>query len=247
MADDRAPFAFGIVGALTLAGRRTIGKAVIALAVVACQRQGASSTLPDAGPSPPSASLSQVPAAALSQDSSGGGMASNDGEGGAHEPLSGDVPDAEVSVGTGVPQQPGPLPHAVPVGPVPTVISGIEMSVPVDNAESVIRSRIEPAAKRCYRLELRKNSSEAGTFNLLLRVLPDGRVDSITITANSGLSAGLVDCVAPVARSVSFHAPGGMGSVISVGLTFATRPLSGLELNRIRSGSLDMPSRRPNP
>jgi hypothetical protein len=166
-----------------------------------------------------------------------------------------EVPDAECVGGDGAaqldadegpPQRPASLPRARPATPVPTVMSRVEMAVPVDNSESFVRSRLEPAAKRCYQSSLTKNSTEGGFVNLLLRVLPDGRVASVSVAINTGLSPGVVQCVVSMADSLSFHAPGGNGSVLSVGLALTTRPLSGLEAG-YHGVAPDMPLRPRSP
>jgi hypothetical protein len=79
-------------------------------------------------------------------------------------------------------------------------------------------------------------------MNLLLRVLPDGRVASVNVAVNTGLSPGVVHCVVSMADSLSFHAPGGNGSVLAVGIALTTRPLSDLEAHFL-GPPYDMPSR----
>lgn len=148
--------------------------------------------------------------------------------------------------GEGAVQRPASLPRAKSVTPVPTVISNVEMAVPVDKAESLVRSRLEPAANRCYQSGLEKNPNEGGFMNLLLRVLPDGRVASVNVAVNTGLSPGVVHCVVSMADSLSFHAPGGNGSVLGVGIVLTTRPLSDLEARFLGAPS-DMPSRLSSP
>ena len=130
--------------------------------------------------------------------------------------------------------------------PAPTVMCHVEMAVPVDKAESLVRSRLEPAARRCYQSGLEKDPTEGGSVSLLLRVLPDGRVASVTIASNSGLSPGVVQCVVSAASSLSFHGPGGNGSVLSAGFVLTTRPWYGLDGKLVeRPSDLERPSDMP--
>jgi hypothetical protein len=57
----------------------------------------------------------------------------------------------------------------------------------------------------------------------VIRVAPDGEVDSASVTGNSGLSAQVASCIALVARRAKFDAPGSNGSTISVPFNFVTQ------------------------
>jgi hypothetical protein len=106
----------------------------------------------------------------------------------------------------------------VPIGDVQ--YSGSQMSVPVNNAEAVIRSQVHPGAKRCYQKGLESDPSQAGKVVILIKVAPSGEVDSATVASNSGLSAQVAACIAAVARRAKFDAPGASGSTISVPFNF---------------------------
>ena len=106
----------------------------------------------------------------------------------------------------------------VPVGDVQ--YGGSSMSVPVSNAEAVIRSQIHPGAKRCYQKGLESDPTQAGRIVILIKVGPSGEVDSASVASNSGLSAGVAGCIASVARRAKFDAPGANGSTISVPFNF---------------------------
>ena len=106
----------------------------------------------------------------------------------------------------------------VPVGEVQ--YGGSSMSVPVSNAEAVIRSQIHPGAKRCYQKGLESDPTQAGRIVILIKVSPSGEVDSASVASNSGLSAGVAACIASVARRAKFDAPGANGSTISVPFNF---------------------------
>jgi hypothetical protein len=106
----------------------------------------------------------------------------------------------------------------VPVGDVQ--YGGSSMSVPVSNAEAVIRSQIHPGAKRCYQKGLESDPTQAGRIVVLIKVGPSGEVESASVASNSGLSGGVAGCIASVARRAKFDAPGANGSTISVPFNF---------------------------
>jgi TonB family protein len=94
------------------------------------------------------------------------------------------------------------------------------MSVPVANAEAVIRSQIHPGAKKCYQRGLESDPTQAGKIVILIKVAPSGEVDSATVQSNSGLSANVASCISAVARRAKFDPPGASGSQISVPFNF---------------------------
>jgi hypothetical protein len=106
----------------------------------------------------------------------------------------------------------------VPVGDVQ--YGGSSMSVPVSNAEAVIRSQIHPGAKRCYQKGLESDPTQAGRIVIMIKVGPSGEVDSASVASNSGLSPSVAGCIASVARRAKFDAPGANGSTISVPFNF---------------------------
>ena len=106
----------------------------------------------------------------------------------------------------------------VPVGDVQ--YGGSSMSVPVSNAEAIIRSQIHPGAKRCYQKGLENDPTQSGRLVILIKVSPSGEVDSASVASNSGLSGGVASCIASVARRAKFDAPGASGSTISVPFNF---------------------------
>jgi len=112
----------------------------------------------------------------------------------------------------------GPIVKVVPVGDVQ--YGGPSMSVPVSNAEAVIRSQIHPGAKRCYQRGLESDPSQAGKLVVLIKVAPNGEVDSATVASNSGLSSQVASCITSVARRAKFDPPGASGSTISVPFNF---------------------------
>jgi hypothetical protein len=112
----------------------------------------------------------------------------------------------------------GQATRVVPVGDVQYTASS--MSVPVSNAEAVIRSQIHPGAKRCYQRGLEQDPTQAGKLVILIKVAPSGEVDSASASSNTGLSASVASCIAGVARRAKFDPPGANGSTISVPFNF---------------------------
>jgi hypothetical protein len=112
----------------------------------------------------------------------------------------------------------GQATKVVPVGNVE--FGGASASVPVSNAEAVIRTQIQPGAKRCYQKGLETDPSQSGKLVILIKVAPSGEVDSVSAASNSGLSAQVAGCIQSVARRAKFDAPGANGSTISVPFNF---------------------------
>jgi hypothetical protein len=112
----------------------------------------------------------------------------------------------------------GQATKVVPVGDVQ--YGGSQMSVPVQNAEAVIRSQIHPGAKRCYQRGLESDPTQSGKLVILIKVAPSGEVDSASASSNTGLSASVAACIAGVARRAKFDPPGANGSTISVPFNF---------------------------
>jgi hypothetical protein len=112
----------------------------------------------------------------------------------------------------------GTATKVVPVGDVQAERSS--MSVPVSNAEAIIRSQIQPGAKRCYQKGLEVDPSQNGRVVIMIKVAPSGEVDTASVASNSGLSAQVASCIVGVARRAKFDAPGASGSTISVPFSF---------------------------
>jgi hypothetical protein len=103
---------------------------------------------------------------------------------------------------------------------------GSTATVPVSNAEAVIRSQIHPGAKRCYQQGLESDPTQSGRLVVVMQVEPSGEVDSASVSSNSGLSASVANCIQKVAGRVKFAAPGASGSSISVPFTFVRQDAS---------------------
>ena len=98
--------------------------------------------------------------------------------------------------------------------PTPTI------SVPMANAEAVIRSQIHPGARHCYQKGLESDPAQSGRLVLEIRVAPSGEVEAAGVTGNTGLSAGVVTCIVQVARRARFDRPGPTGSTLSLPFNF---------------------------
>jgi hypothetical protein len=134
---------------------------------------------------------------------------------------------------------------------LPTVrvdLGSLSSSVPVSDAEAVVRTQIQPGVKRCYRKCLGTDASQSGTLVLAIKVAPDGRVDSVSAENDSVpcdmamagdssfnnpiplrhrpwcvLSEPVERCTQSVAKRAMFEAPGGNGATITVPLNFSAR------------------------
>jgi hypothetical protein len=94
------------------------------------------------------------------------------------------------------------------------------LSAPLANAEAVIRRQIHPGARRCYQKGLDSDPSQSGKLVVTIRVAPSGEVESATISSNAGLSAGVADCIAIVARRAKFDPTGPGGATVVVPFGF---------------------------
>jgi outer membrane biosynthesis protein TonB len=140
----------------------------------------------------------------------GGPIQPGKGQGGLQSLHGGDTGGASTSAG-----------QAVKVVPIGNVDSGPSTaSVPVSNAEAVIRSQIHPGAKRCYQKGLESDPTQSGKLVIMIKVAPSGEVDSASVGSNSGLSPSVASCIVAVARRAKFDAPGANGSTISVPFNF---------------------------
>jgi hypothetical protein len=108
--------------------------------------------------------------------------------------------------------------RVVPVGNVS--VGSSSQSVPISNAEAVIRSQIAPAAKACYQRGLATDPTQQGKVVIFIKVGPSGEVETAGVSSNSGLSSTVANCIASAARRARFDAPGPSGSQLSVPFNF---------------------------
>jgi TonB family protein len=112
----------------------------------------------------------------------------------------------------------GSVVRVVPIGDVQ--YGGSSMSVPVSNAEAVIRSQIHPRARACYNKGLAQDPTQSGRVVIMVRVGPSGEVESASVASNSGLSSFVASCIASAARGAKFDPPGPSGSTINIPFNF---------------------------
>ena len=112
---------------------------------------------------------------------------------------------------------PGSAPVALlgsdaPSCPKPDPDAGIG-HVPIANMESVIRSQIFPAAKRCFQRGLHEQDQE-GRIVLRITVDSDGTVGGVEVVSNTGLSERVAACDVQAALRARFGcSPGGVVQV----------------------------------
>jgi outer membrane biosynthesis protein TonB len=103
----------------------------------------------------------------------------------------------------------------VPVGDAN--FGGASASVPVSNAEAVIRSQLQPRARACYNAALAQDPTISGKLVLSIQIGADGGVTGVSAGGMGGQIAG---CISAAARRLQFASPGGGGSTISTSFNF---------------------------
>jgi outer membrane biosynthesis protein TonB len=102
----------------------------------------------------------------------------------------------------------GTAKRVVPVGTVDT--GPASANVPIANMESVIRSQIFPAARKCYQRGLENDPNQSGKLIVAIKVDPSGEVSSASVVSNSGLSQQVASCIVSAAKRATFgQNPGG--------------------------------------
>ena len=105
-------------------------------------------------------------------------------------------------------------------GPVGNAsVGGTSATVPVSDADRVIAG-LRPRFRACYQTGLNSDPSMSGKVTITAKVGPNGEVSSADVSSNSGLSAGVAQCIARAVRNAQFSAPGGSGSTLSIPVTF---------------------------
>lgn len=98
-------------------------------------------------------------------------------------------------------------------------LGGTSATVPVNNADRVIAG-LRGRFKACYQQGLASDPSMSGKVVMSTKIGPNGEVASVSPASNSGLSEGVVSCIARAIRNAQFDPPGGGGSTLSVPVTF---------------------------
>jgi hypothetical protein len=92
-------------------------------------------------------------------------------------------------------------------------------SVAMANASSVVAG-LRAGFRACYNAGLRMDGAMAGHVTLSVKIGPNGAVSSTTPSGNSGLSAGVVECLKTRVDNAQFDAPGPTGSTLQIPITF---------------------------
>jgi hypothetical protein len=95
------------------------------------------------------------------------------------------------------------------------------MSVPIGNAETVMRSQMRPGWKRCYQRGLESDPNQSGKLAAASNAAPGGEVHSVRVVRNTGLSTPVATCVTKLLEGSKFDPPGPSGSTIEVEATFS--------------------------
>jgi hypothetical protein len=99
-------------------------------------------------------------------------------------------------------------------------IGATSASVPVSNLERVVAT-LRPKFRNCYQTQgLNVDPSMSGAVTMVVKIAPNGEVNSADPTANSGLSDPVVKCIARVLRNAQFDAPGSSGSTVQIPVKF---------------------------
>jgi hypothetical protein len=98
-------------------------------------------------------------------------------------------------------------------------VGGASATVPVSDADRVIAG-LRPRFRACYQQGLNSDPSMSGKVVITAKVGPNGEVSSADVSSNTGLSAGVAQCIARAVRNAQFSAPGGSGSTLSIPVTF---------------------------
>jgi TonB family protein len=91
--------------------------------------------------------------------------------------------------------------------------------VAVSNAERVVAG-LRPGFRACYNQGLQSDPGMSGKVLVSAKISPNGEVASADAAQNSGLSAGVVQCILRKVRNAQFDAPGANGSTLQIPVTF---------------------------
>ncbi len=98
-------------------------------------------------------------------------------------------------------------------------IGATSASVPVANAERVIAG-LRPKFRLCYNQGLSQDPGMSGSVTMVVKIAPNGEVNSADAASNNGLSDSVVKCIARALKNAQFDAPGSSGSVLQVPAKF---------------------------
>jgi hypothetical protein len=99
-------------------------------------------------------------------------------------------------------------------------IGATSASVPVSNLERVVAG-LRPKFRNCYQTQgLNVDPGMSGAVTMVVKIAPNGEVNSADPTANTGLSDPVVRCIARVLKNAQFDSPGATGSTVQIPVKF---------------------------
>jgi hypothetical protein len=105
-------------------------------------------------------------------------------------------------------------------GPKGSVETGASSAtVPVANAERVIAG-LRPKFRLCYNNGLQQDPGMSGAVTMTVKIAPNGEVNGADASSNTGLSSGVVACIARALRNAQFDPPGASGSTLQIPVKF---------------------------
>ena len=92
-------------------------------------------------------------------------------------------------------------------------------TVAVANAGAVVAG-LRAGFRSCYNQGLNTDPTMSGKVMLSVKIAPNGEVSSADPSGNTGLSAGVVQCLVRKVKNAQFDAPGPTGSTLQIPITF---------------------------
>jgi hypothetical protein len=105
-------------------------------------------------------------------------------------------------------------------GPTGDAQVGVTIAtVAVSNAERVVAG-LRPGFRACYNQGLQSDPGMSGKVLVSAKISPNGEVASADAAQNTGLSAGVVQCILRKVKNAQFDSPGANGSTLQIPVTF---------------------------
>jgi hypothetical protein len=82
---------------------------------------------------------------------------------------------------------------------------------------------LRPKFRECYNEGLKSDATMEGAVQLAVQLAPTGTVSSVLSESSTGLSEGVVDCMADAVRGATFEPPGGSGARLVIPVAFRQR------------------------
>jgi len=167
----------------------------------------------------PPVDLSGAAASGAAVSSAGGDLHLGSGGGIVQPGRSGGLGSIAGGTGTGAGNSAGTL-TAVQGPRGDASIGATSASVPVSNLESVV-AKLRPKFKNCYQTQgLNIDPGMSGSVTMVVKIAPNGEVNSVDPGGNTGLSDPVVRCITRVLKNAQFDAPGSSGSTVQIPVKF---------------------------